>query len=179
MRTLATREAVFEAAEKIAAGGDEPSSRAVREEIGGGSLATIQRHLRVWNGEARPGDRRGPAAAAPQPAPAQPAPEASNELRKLTETVERLEARIGELSAGQDRPGDEDYLAVKAERDALKDPLAWLSEQIEEVRTELAQLTAARDAAEAEVAVCRQILNLDASDRSRLMQSVGASSGRS
>ena len=53
MRPVATREVVFDAAETLTRRGEEPSSRAVRDEIGGGSLATIQRHLRAWKVESR------------------------------------------------------------------------------------------------------------------------------
>lgn len=51
MRLIATREVVQNAAAAIAAEGEHPTSRTVRARIGGGSLATIQRHLKDWRGD--------------------------------------------------------------------------------------------------------------------------------
>lgn len=55
MRKMATRDAVFEAAAQLEKDGQDPSSRTVRNFIGGGSLATIQRYLREWRGESDSG----------------------------------------------------------------------------------------------------------------------------
>lgn len=46
--TMVTREAVFQAAQKIAEGGTRPSQVKVRELLGGGSYSDIGPHLRQW-----------------------------------------------------------------------------------------------------------------------------------
>lgn len=56
MRKMATQEAVFAAARHLVAEGREASSRAVRDALGGGSLATIQRYLRAWRGGVEPSE---------------------------------------------------------------------------------------------------------------------------
>jgi len=51
------------AADRLTANGERPTVRAVRAEIGGGSLATIQRHFTEWKG----GRRAAPVSAALSP----------------------------------------------------------------------------------------------------------------
>ena len=50
-KALVTREAVFEAADALAAAGDEPSMLIVQERIGAGSYTTIKRYLDIWKTE--------------------------------------------------------------------------------------------------------------------------------
>jgi len=69
MRKMASREAVFEAAAQLRREGQEPSSRNVRNYIGGGSLATIQRYLREWRHLEEEGND-GPSGSFPQASPA-------------------------------------------------------------------------------------------------------------
>ena len=52
MRAQATEETVFAAADALLAAGHEPSSLNVREQVGG-SLSTVQRHLRTWEARQR------------------------------------------------------------------------------------------------------------------------------
>ncbi len=47
-KALVTREAVFEAADVLAAAGDDPSILAVQGRIGGGSYSTVKRFLDTW-----------------------------------------------------------------------------------------------------------------------------------
>jgi len=50
-KALVTREAVFEAADALAAAGDDPSILAVQGQIGGGSYSTVKRFLDAWKAE--------------------------------------------------------------------------------------------------------------------------------
>lgn len=45
-----TQEEVFQAADRLTAAGEEVTIKAIREELGTGSLTTITRHLRAWKG---------------------------------------------------------------------------------------------------------------------------------
>ncbi|KWF77603.1 hypothetical protein WL93_26695 [Burkholderia diffusa] len=47
-KALHTQEQVFEAADRLAAGGQEVTPTTLREALGGGSLTTIYRHLEAW-----------------------------------------------------------------------------------------------------------------------------------
>lgn len=46
-----TSEGVAAVANRIRAGGGRPTARAVREELGSGSMATVLKHLRVWQAD--------------------------------------------------------------------------------------------------------------------------------
>ena len=50
-KAIGTREAVFEAADALAAAGDDPSILAVQGRIGGGSYSTVKRFLDAWKAE--------------------------------------------------------------------------------------------------------------------------------
>ena len=43
-----TKEQVNEVADRLRAGGVKPTARAVREELGSGSMATVLKYLQVW-----------------------------------------------------------------------------------------------------------------------------------
>lgn len=49
--TVATKDEVFKAADRLKAKERTVSARAIRDEIGGGSLATILPHFRAWQGD--------------------------------------------------------------------------------------------------------------------------------
>jgi hypothetical protein len=68
-QTLATREAVLAAADELSRQGAEPTYEAVRERVGGGSFATIQKWLAQW--------RAAKAVATQHPPPAAVAAKAS------------------------------------------------------------------------------------------------------
>lgn len=55
--SVITQEEVNAAADQLRASGARPTSRAVRELLGGGSMATVLKHLQVWQGrQVRPAE---------------------------------------------------------------------------------------------------------------------------
>ena len=55
--SVITQEEVNAAADQLRASGAKPTSRAVRELLGGGSMATVLKHLQVWQGrQVRPAE---------------------------------------------------------------------------------------------------------------------------
>ena len=50
-RAIVTQAAVFEAADALAAAGEEPTIITVQERIGGGSYTTVKRYLEEWKAQ--------------------------------------------------------------------------------------------------------------------------------
>lgn len=150
MRPVATKEAVFEAAKALRDAGEDPSSRAVRDAVGGGSLATIQRHLRAW--------RAGEAMAAPADPPSGPYDALEDRLDTLTRALVGLRIDLAEthdhavlaalnglradladaLAGGRDP-------AVAAELARLHQDLRALNAAIAPLMEEIRRLSADRD----------------------------------
>lgn len=118
-----TYEQVAAAADAISARGERPTLRGVRNEMGTGSLGTIQKHLSAWQGQRR----QIVTSAATLPTEIQ---------RVILEEIEReVGAARSELEA--------ELAEVKGDRDTLADDNEAQAEQIEQqtVRLEEAEAT--------------------------------------
>ena len=163
MRQGVTAEQIKAAADAIAAEGQSPTIRAVRERLGTGSPNTIQRHLSQWR-ESRPQVtqaayelpaelvnafgkelRRG-AEAATADLRAELA-EAHTEAKDLAETGEALENQIDELTGQAE--------ALTHERDTAAADAAARVDQINGLADQLKQAQGAAEAARTEVATAR------------------------
>jgi len=163
MRQGVTAEQIKAAADAIAAEGQSPTIRAVRERLGTGSPNTIQRHLSQWR-ESRPQVtqaayelpaelansfgrelRRG-AEAATAELRAELA-EAHTEAKELAETGEALENQIDELTGQAE--------ALTHERDTAAADAAARVDQINGLADQLKQAQGAAEAARTEVATAR------------------------
>ncbi|MBL8670549.1 MAG: DNA-binding protein [Alphaproteobacteria bacterium] len=150
MRKMATQEAVFAAARRLVAEGREASSRAVRDALGGGSLATIQRYLRAWRGGVEPTDGAetdqaladdDPGASAPALPVAAARAGAPAAVAALAEQLATIESRLDDLTrviigfrtdvgAEPDPRGDAGSgqpVALASEMQALRDMLTDLT----------------------------------------------------
>ena len=161
--TGVTAEQVIGAAEAIAAQGDRPSVRAVRERLGTGSFNTIQRYLSEWR-ETRPQITQ-----AAYEIPAQLANDFGKELRRGAEAATaELRAELSEAHAEtKERAKDGESLelqvseltetvdALTHERDTAAAEAAARLDQINGLADQLKQAQAAAEAARTEVATAR------------------------
>lgn len=159
-----TYEQVAEAAAKLAANGETPSVRRLREALGTGSNATIQTHLHHWQDQQR---------ALPQPAIA--ASESftralASELARvrteaLAETAEALEqANTARLAA------EAEAARVADDNEALRARIRELEERtmqdagriqvLEQQRSELRDIDKARQAAEKQLAAAEATVKI-------------------
>ena len=92
MRKMADKKKVFEIAESLVRRGEKPSSRLIRQEIGGGSLATIQRHLRDWSGPQAEYSHLQPSRSDHETAATQ-----SELMTRLENLLEHFESRLSEI----------------------------------------------------------------------------------
>ena len=161
--TGVTAEQVIGAAEAIAAQGDRPSVRAVRERLGTGSFNTIQRYLSEWR-ETRPQITQ-----AAYEIPAQLANDFGKELRRGAEAATaELRAELSEAHAEtKERAKDGESLELQVseltetvqvlthERDTAAAEAAARLDQINGLADQLKQAQAAAEAARTEVATAR------------------------
>lgn len=159
-----SREQVAEAAAKLAASGETPSVRKVRELLGAGSNATVQAHLHAWQSE--------------QPAQPVKAVDFSEGLAQALrgELAKAREAALAE-SAESVRRSREAQEAAEREAAALRDQLEEAEAQAAEYFKEkqhaegrcaellrqvetLSHAQAARESAERELAVAQAKLSI-------------------
>jgi len=161
--TGVTAEQVIGAAEAIAAQGDRPSVRAVRERLGTGSFNTIQRYLSEWR-ETRPQITQ-----AAYEIPAQLANDFGKELRRGAEAATaELRAELSEAHAEtKERAKDGESLELQVseltetvqvlthERDTAAADASARADQITGLTEQLKQARDAAEAARTEVATAR------------------------
>ena len=118
-----TFEQVAAAAEALVGEGQQPTIRAMRERLGGGSPNTIHKHLTAWR-EARP-VAAAAAPGLPQALTAAIAAEIERAAAKARAEIEgrllQAQAEAAELAAAGE--------AIEAERDALADQVAKLTRE--------------------------------------------------
>lgn len=126
MKSTVTYDAVFQAAAQLLSRQESPSIRTIRLMLGGGSFATIARHLEAWRNNTQGS------------APAQtPGWEISAEIR--TVLAQEISRHVRQAVAGQEEAlkklaGDRED--VLAENDRLERQIDTFTARIEEMRTE-------------------------------------------
>ena len=127
MKSTVTYDAVSQAAAQLVSRQESPSIRTIRLTLGGGSFATIAKHLEAWRKNTQGGS-----------APARtPAWEISAEIR--TVLAQEISRHVRQTVAGQEEAlkklaGDRED--VLAENDRLERQIDTLTARIEEMRTE-------------------------------------------
>lgn len=141
-----TFEQVAAAADAIKAAGNKPTLRAVREQIGSGSFATVQRHLAQWQG----GQGRQAEAALTLPPALQRAilEFMGQEMATQRAGIEAALAEAQSVAADLAREGEQ--MAEEIVR--LQSDLGAALEQGERLTGQLEQLTSERDRVSAEAA---------------------------
>jgi len=117
-----TYDEVAAVAERMVARNERPSLRAVRAELGSGSMGTIQKHLSVWQASRRPAMSGGAGLSA--------------EIQRVI--LAEIERSVSEARATLEA----DLAGVKADRDLLTEDNEQQSTQLEQQAADLA----ARDA---------------------------------
>lgn len=180
---LHTQEQVFEAADRLAASGQEVTPTALRKELGGGSLTTIYRHLDAW-GAARTAAPAPVLIAMPEAVKLMfeqiwqgAANEAGKEIAAIREKadaeikaakrdLEEAVSAIGVLEAEQEVEADKlDALeaTLAGEREAARQAAtdaaareAGLAATVEQMRAQIAALTGELSVAHAEAETARK-----------------------
>lgn len=152
-KAIVTREAVFEAADALAATGDDPSILAVQGRIGGGSYSTVKRFLDAWKAE------RKPAAPAIE-VPPDVAAHGEALVRSLWGAAHGLaEQRIAEVKAEAEQQvrqaraelqaAEQTIARMEVEADQAAQQLDAAQQQIDEARAALEEARTAARIAEA------------------------------
>jgi len=129
-KALVTREAVFEAADALAAAGDEPSMLIVQERIGAGSYTTIKRYLDIWKAERK---TAAPAIAVP--------PDLTTRGQAFIQTVWASAATISEQRVAEVRATAEQQVRqATAALTAAEATIAHLEADADQALRELADL---------------------------------------
>lgn len=151
--SVITQEQVNAVADQLRAGGAKPSARAVREALGGGSMATVLKHLQVWQGrQVRPAETQAVLPVGLQRALvdfiAQEVASAKVTLEADLVTAQQanqdLIAESERLAAALERE-QSTVEALQADKAELSGRLGQLTKDLEDVRAEAA---AQREAAE-------------------------------
>ena len=143
-KVIATREAVFEAADALATAGDDPSILAVQGRIGGGSYSTVKRFLDAWKAERK-------SATPPIDVPPDVAARGEELVRSLWGAAHSLaEQRIAEVRG----EADQQVLKARAELEIAEVTIARLeseadqaAQQLEAVQGQLVELRTALEEA--------------------------------
>ena len=152
-KALVTREAVFEAADALAAAGDDPSILAVQGQIGGGSYSTVKRFLDAWKAERK-------SAAPVIEVPPDVAARGEELMRSLWGAAHNLaEQRIAEVRSEADQQvrqaraeleiAEATITRMEAEADQAAQQLNAVQGQFVEARTALEEARTAARIAEA------------------------------
>jgi chromosome segregation ATPase len=141
-KAIVTREAVFEAADALAAAGDDPSILAVQGRIGGGSYSTVKRYLDEWKAERK-------TAALVIEVPSDVAARGEELVRSLWGAAHSLaEQRIAEARG----EADQQVRQARAELQAAEQTIARMEVEADQAAQQLdaaqGQLVAARTALE-------------------------------
>lgn len=154
----ATSKAVFEAADAITSAGHEPTVPEIRDKIGGGSYSTIQKHLGDWRMA-----RAANASAEIDPLPAQVADLARHLAHEVWRCAKAdADTRLADEHAATERVRSEmeaarDDAVLAADR--LTAQLDQASEQIADLRQELATSQADQQALRTEQATLQARLD--------------------
>lgn len=166
-RDSVAREQVFAAAESLVARGEKPTSRAVREELGTGSMSTVLGHLRAW--QARRDEPPAPRAELPPAMLNMLSEFVGREIAKARAEIEEAlgEARtsIGDLlreAQARDEALDEagaEIAALRDERERLEGRIVAREEDVARLTTERDK--ALREAEEARTETAKACLRLE------------------
>lgn len=145
-RTLVTADAVFAAADSLVAQGKNPSLRAVRRELGGGSFGSIGPFLQSWR-RARSEDAEDEDGGEPGPLPPGVASALDRLMaaaRDVSESVQQASRSEAESASEAARWREEikqlqslaetQIGSLRAERDSLQAKLAAAEEELEDLR---------------------------------------------
>lgn len=131
---------VAQIADTLKASGQKPTSRAIRERIGSGSMGTIHKFLQQWKGKAAPDTEDTDAPEIP-----------SAVIKTLTDWIATAAAEATETASDQIDEMKEEAAQLAADNEQLNALIESMHEQLNDYRGEIGKLSGMIEANKAEL----------------------------